>query len=58
MRKISGKLIFQLGLLLLSTALILGEWGLPHGIKLALLIVACILELLGMTRQCREKEET
>lgn len=46
------------GCLLLAAAILLGEAGvIPHGLKLFLMGLACALELWGVVRQRREKEE-
>lgn len=46
------------GCLLLAAALLLGEAGwISHGLKLFLLGLACALELWGVLRSCREREE-
>lgn len=44
------------GLLLMAAALLLGDFGLPHPVKLCMMAAAIILELLGLRRQCREKK--
>ena len=46
------------GSLLLAAAILLGEAGwISHGLKLFLLGLAVALELYGVFRQCREREE-
>ena len=57
MRRISGANLLTLGLFLMAAALLLGDAGLPHAVKLGMLIAAIVLELLGARRQCREKKQ-
>lgn len=45
------------GCLLLAAAILLGEAGwIPHGLKLFLMGLACVLELWGAARTRREEE--
>lgn len=46
------------GCLLLAAAILLGEAGwIPHGLKLLLMVLACALELWGVSQSCRGQEE-
>ena len=56
MRNFPGNALLALGLLLMSAALLLEDFGLPHGLKLLMLLAAIALELAGTARQCREKK--
>lgn len=55
MKTCPGNFLLALGLLLASAALLLGDLGLPHALKLLMLLAAVALELLGAARRCREK---
>ena len=56
MKKYSGHIIVISGLLVMSAALLLGNCApLSHGLKLALMLAAIGMELLGIRRLSQEK---
>ena len=53
-----GNHLIAIGLLLLATAIILGDMAIiPHGFKLFLMGLAVALEFWGLHRMWREKRE-
>lgn len=56
LKKIPGNMLLAAGLFLAAAAILLGDAGLVgHGVKLAMLLLAIVLELWGGTRRCGEK---
>lgn len=57
-RSCERNLFIAAGSLLLAAALLLGEAGwIPHGLKLFLMGLACALEVWGVFRKRRKKED-